>query len=219
VDRATIEKVMAANASNNPTRAAVRNPSAAERAGADADRYRGEPAGGQNSAMAYRYFYDCEFIEDGRTIDLVSIGVVDGHGREYYAISTEFDPSGAIPWVRRHVLDRLPSPGDPAWRPRARIRSEVLSFLTEPLRPAEEIELWAWYAAYDHVVLAQLFGRMTELPRAIPRFTKDLRQLWDDVGRPPLPAGSNRHDALADARHNLARWQVMAGLSRPPARP
>ena len=51
--------------------------------------------------MTYRYFYDCEFIEDGRTVDLVSIGVVDEHGREFYAVSTEFDDSRAVPWVRR----------------------------------------------------------------------------------------------------------------------
>ena len=48
--------------------------------------------------MTYRYFYDCEFIEDGRTIELVSIGVVDETGREFYAVSTEFDPSRAGPW-------------------------------------------------------------------------------------------------------------------------
>jgi hypothetical protein len=163
-------------------------------------------------AMVYRYFYDCEFIEDGRTIDLVSIGVVDERGREFYAISTEFDERAAVAWVRRNVLDRLPSPGDPAWRSRERIREELLEFLVEPLRaePGLEMELWAWYAAYDHVVLAQLWGRMPELPRAIPRFTKDLRQLWDDRGRPPLPeAAAQRHDALVDARHNLARWRAM----------
>ncbi|MGI5237114.1 polyadenylate-specific 3'-exoribonuclease AS [Dactylosporangium sp. CA-139066] len=162
---------------------------------------------------AYRYFYDCEFIEDGRQIDLVSIGVVDEHGREYYAVSTEFDDSRAVPWVRRNVLDKLPSPADKAWRSRERIREELLNFLTEPLRSgeADEIELWAWYAAYDHVALAQLWGSMPALPREIPRFTKDLRQLWDDAGRPPLPVVEGRHDALVDARHNLARWHVMHG--------
>jgi hypothetical protein len=163
-------------------------------------------------AMVYRYFYDSEFIEDGRIIDLVSIGVVDENGREFYAISTEFDDRPALPWVRRNVLDRLPSPGDRAWRSRERIRDELHEFLLAPLReqPGLEIELWAWYAAYDHVVLAQLWGRMPALPREIPRFTKDLRQLWDDRGRPPLPeAGDRRHDALVDARHNLARWQAM----------
>ncbi len=168
--------------------------------------------------MVYRYFYDCEFIEDGRLIDLVSIGVVDEQGREFYAVSTEFDATHALPWVRRNVLDRLPSPADPAWRSRARIRSDLYDFLVAPLRhsPGEELELWAWYAAYDHVVLAQLWGAMPALPREIPRFTKDLRQRWDDVGRPPLPAAeSARHDALVDARHNVARWQAMTAAAAP----
>ena len=44
-----------------------------------------------------RFFYDCEFIEDGTTIDLVSIGVVGEDGREFYAVSTEFDPERAGP--------------------------------------------------------------------------------------------------------------------------
>jgi hypothetical protein len=155
-----------------------------------------------------RYFYDCEFIEDGRTIELVSIGVVDQAGREFYAVSTEFDGARAIDWVRRHVLDKLPAPADPAWRPRARIRDDLLAFLTAP---GEPIELWAWMAGYDHVVLAQLWGDMRALPRVIPRFTHELRQRWEDAGAPPLPGPPpDQHDALADARHNLARWQALA---------
>src|ERR1043165_91926 len=148
--------------------------------------------------VAYRYFYDCEFVEDGRLIDLVSIGVVDEYGREFYAVSTEFDDSRALPWVRRNVLDKLPSPADPAWRSRERIRTDLFDFLTEPVRdrPAEPIELWAWYAAYDHVVLAQLWGAMPALPREIPRFTKDLRQMWDDVDRKSTRLNSS-HVALS----------------------
>lgn len=61
-----------------------------------------------------RFFYDTEFIEDGVTIELVSIGVVDETGREFYAVSTEFDPAKAGPWVRENVLAKLPSPGDRA---------------------------------------------------------------------------------------------------------
>jgi hypothetical protein len=162
--------------------------------------------------MVYRYFYDCEFIEDGRLVDLVSIGVVDEFGREFYAVSTQFDDSRAVPWVRRNVLDKLPSPADPAWRSRDRIRDDLYYFLTAPVRGGDDqIELWAWYAAYDHVALAQLWGAMPALPREIPRFTKDLRQRWDDLGRPPLPNAHGRHDALVDAKHNLARWQAMGG--------
>ncbi len=161
----------------------------------------------------YRYFYDCEFIEDGITIDLVSIGVVDEHGREFYAVSTEFDESKAIPWVRQNVLDKLPSLGDPAWQARKTIRDDLYEFLVEPIRGVAggRIELWAWYGAYDHVALAQLWGAMPALPRAIPRMTKDLKQLWDESGRPDLPRNpKDQHSALADARHNLARWNVLS---------
>jgi 3' exoribonuclease, RNase T-like len=155
-----------------------------------------------------RFFYDCEFIEDGRTIDLVSIGVVREDGSEYYAVSTEFDSSRANPWVRRHVLDQLPSPADSAWRDRASIRDSLMDFFVAggPGR----VELWAWISAYDHVCLAQLWGDMRALPAIVPRFTHDLRQRWEDAGAPPMPPPPrDRHDALADARHNLARWQVI----------
>ncbi|RZS38938.1 uncharacterized protein DUF5051 [Herbihabitans rhizosphaerae] len=154
-----------------------------------------------------RFFYDTEFIEDGVTIDLVSIGVVDENGREFYAVSTEFDPEKAGAWVRANVLDKLPSPADQAWRSRERIREDLLKFLSPR---GEKVELWAWFAAYDHVVFAQLWGPMVELPRQLPRFTRELRQRWEDVGKPSLPSAPNdAHDALADARHNLARWRVI----------
>lgn len=154
-----------------------------------------------------RYFYDTEFIENGQLIDLVSIGVVDETGREFYAVSTEFDASRAIPWVKRNVLDKLPSPSDQAWRTREQIRADLLAFLTGP---GEQIELWAWMAGYDHVVLAQLWGDMRALPRAIPRFTHELRQKWEDAGSPGVPPQPpDQHNALADARHNLARWQAI----------
>lgn len=154
-----------------------------------------------------RFFYDCEFIEDGVTIELVSIGVVDEQGREYYAVSTEFDARRAGDWVRAHVLPKLPSPANRAWRSRADIRRSLLDFLTTP---GDGVELWAWLAAYDHVALAQLWGPMPALPRALPRFTRDLRQRWEDVGKPTLPPPpGDAHDALADARHNLTRWRVI----------
>jgi len=123
---------------------------------------------GQSSGPVSRFFYDCEFIEDGRTIDLVSIAVIAEDGREYYAVSTEFDPGRAGAWVRTNVLDKLPPPADAAWRSRRSIRDELGEFL---LAPGGEVQLWAWVAAYDHVALAQLWGDMTALPRRIPRFT------------------------------------------------
>jgi hypothetical protein len=156
-----------------------------------------------------RYFYDCEFIEDGRTIDLVSIGVVCEDGREYYAVSTEFDPARAGSWVRKNVLPKLPAPSSPLWKSRDKIRDDLLKFFVP--RPMVVPELWAWVAAYDHVALCQLWGDMTELPQSLPRYTRELRQFWEDNGSPALPpAPSDAHDALADARHNLVKFDAIA---------
>ena len=90
------------------------------------------------------YYIDTEFIEDGSTIDLISIGIVSGDGREYYAISTEFKPRKASQWVKDNVLSQLPpkpsaihnpwiSPTDreasKAWKSRKTIAAEVEEFL------------------------------------------------------------------------------------------
>lgn len=155
-----------------------------------------------------RYFYDTEFIEDGRTIELVSIGIVAEDGREYYAVSTDFDASRANAWVRDNVLDKLPNPGAPVWRSLGTIRAEVLSFLTSS---RDDVELWAWVGAYDHVVLAQLWGDMAGLPRSIPRYTRELKQYWEMAGKPHLPKNPDAsHDALVDARHNLEKFRICA---------
>lgn len=153
-----------------------------------------------------RFFYDTEFIENGETIDLVSIGIVGEDGREYYAVSTDADHSKAGQWVRENVLNQLPNPSSKVWKSNQQIREEVYAFLTKDTRYPE---LWAWVGAYDHVVLAQLWGDMTGLPRELPRYTRELRQYWEMAGRPTLPElPEGNHDALVDARHNVAKFKV-----------
>lgn len=152
-----------------------------------------------------RVWYDAEFSTTAPDIGLVSIGAVREDGSELYAVSTEFDADAAHPWVKKNVLPQLPPPGDPAWMTRAAMREALVDFLgAEPV-------LWAWYGAYDHVALCQLWGAMPELPRQIPRFTLDVRQLWEHLGRPPLPVQeSGLHHALDDARHCRLRWEALA---------
>lgn len=155
-----------------------------------------------------RYFYDTEFIEDGSTIELVSIGIVAEDGREYYAVSTEFSAERANQWVKDHVLSKLPAPADASWKPLAQIRREVFAFLTAPNTGPE---LWAWVGAYDHVVFAQLWGDMAGLPKELPRYTRELKQYWQMAGRPKLPkVPEGNHDALVDARHNLRKFRACA---------
>jgi hypothetical protein len=152
---------------------------------------------------------DAEFHEDGRTIDLISIGMVREDGAEYYAISADFDlqRAQAHPWLAQHVLPLL----DPqyTWKPRGAIAREILTFA------GPSPEWWAYYGAYDHVALCQLYGPMIALPAAWPKYSRDLKQWADALGNPTLPTQeSGEHNALSDARWNAAVYDFLAGLNR-----
>ena len=54
-----------------------------------------------------KYFLDTEFIEDGKTIDLISIGIVAEDNRSLYLINSECDWSKASPWVLENVLEPM----------------------------------------------------------------------------------------------------------------
>jgi hypothetical protein len=173
-------------------------------------------------------YYDAEFLEDGKTIDLISIGLVREDGREYYAVNRQM-PVRRIrkhPWLMANVVPSLPRPhgqwifdmpkswlfnyADVSVKPRRQIASEVREFILATPDP----QLWAWYGAYDHVALAQLFGRMIDLPDGIPMWTNDLKQECQRLGNPEVPEQeSGEHNALADARHNRAIAKFLAGLA------
>lgn len=184
-----------------------------------------------------RFFYDCEFLEDGVTIELISIGIVGDDGREYYAIASDapWDRIKRHPWLMRNVVPSLPGsridtpigvprdepeeakPGqewfwqldltDTRVKPEWVIANEVRDFL---FAGGGEPKLWAECGAYDHVKLMQLWGPMIAKPAGLPFYTRDLQQeidrLQDLLGRDlELPQQeSGLHNALDDARHNVA---------------
>jgi len=172
-----------------------------------------------------KVYMDWEFIEDGVTIKPISVGMVSSDGREYYAVFRDM-PVKRISkddWLMANVVSGLPRLygearqaawrsnrlgldwSDPAIKPHDQIRDEVKSFILgdhSDMLPA--VELWADYGAYDHVCLAQLFGRMIDLPEGMPMFTNDVQQEASRLGLsdkelPQQPDGL--HNALADARH------------------
>lgn len=144
-----------------------------------------------------RYFIDTEFIEDGRTIELLSIGVVCEDGRELYHVSAEADWAQANDWVIDNVLPHLDRRIEV---PRATIAADLLKFVNHGDSPPE---FWGYYADYDWVAVAQLYGTMMDLPKGWPMFCMDLKQLCVSKGDPKLPEqASTEHHALADARWN-----------------
>jgi len=149
-----------------------------------------------------RIWFDTEFIEDGKTIDLISIGMVADDGRTYYAESLECDYNRANDWVKANVLPQLV--GGNWLRPRSAIARDIVAFAGD--RP----EFWAYYADYDWVALCQLFGTMMDLPNGWPMYCRDIKQLCDDLGNPPLPKQESReHNALDDAQWNRTAWEFL----------
>lgn len=172
------------------------------------------------------YCYDTEFLEDGHTIELISIGIVCEDGRQYYAVNSDMDHKriSVNTWLCLNVIPHLPLSEGPPWRdggaweyaidmsstlvkPKWVIANEVREFLLA----APDPELWAYYAAYDHVALAQLWGPMINLPEGIPMYTHDLKQEMDRVGvdSGEIPPPADAHNALADAQWN---WSMLSEI-------
>src|SRR5258707_7640569 len=173
-----------------------------------------------------KIYYDTDFIESGSTIELIAMGLVREDGAEYYAVRSEIGALGGYSgtsdlyhricnhhWLMTNVVPHLPVRGKVSTgqyasftldtsstlvRPKFVIANEVREFILATPGP----ELWAWYAAYDHVVLCQLWGPMVSLPEGVPMWTSDLKQEAERLGNPKVPEQeSGEHNALADARH------------------
>lgn len=173
-----------------------------------------------------KFMYDWEFHEDGSTIDPISLGMVNyDTGDTLYVVSNEFDTRRVAKnwWLMDNVMcsirhdkfvvaDHEGAPvvrdiyvTDPAAMSRIEMRDSVLEF-TKGTKP----EFWAWYSAYDHVCLAQLFGKMIELPEHFPMLTLDIKQEHKRAGYPEMPKQpEGKHNALADAQFNVVRYNYL----------
>jgi len=168
-----------------------------------------------------KIFFDTEFIEDGTTIELLSIGMVREDGHTLYLENMEADWNRADAWVRENVLPKLTAYahvprnlGDEferwdmgnwsrldmphTWLQRDHIATSIRRFV------GESPEFWAYYADYGWVVLCQLFGRMVDLPAGWPKYCRDFKQWLDehevaDTLQRPMD-DDNVHNALADAQ-------------------
>ena len=112
-----------------------------------------------------RFFYDLEFGDTASVVTFVSIGVVAEDGREYAAVSADFDPLAVHPWVRENVLPQL-SPAS-TWKPRSVIAAELLEFFGDDpvwwaMRRARGIEVARTFTI-DAVLdrLEEIFGQKT----------------------------------------------------------
>ncbi len=149
-----------------------------------------------------KIWFDTEFIEDGKTIDLLSIGMVREDGAVLYFESAECDLNRASDWVKDNVIPHLRQ----VWTSRSMIASTIVQFV------GEKPEFWAYYADYDWVALCQLYGTMMDLPKSWPMHCRDVKQLCDSLGNIRLPKQENaEHNALSDALWAKQAWDFLHG--------
>lgn len=156
-----------------------------------------------------KWYFDTEFDDDGTAVGLISIGIVGEDGREYYAVSNEFDPDHCCEWVQKNVLTKLLPMNQR--KSKAQIRADILAMIP----PSSKPEFWAYFADYDWVVFCQIFGTMMQLPDGYPMFCMDLKQLMhmsgiDRRNVPPQPEGTE-HNALDDARWVKTALEYLGG--------
>jgi hypothetical protein len=180
-----------------------------------------------------KYFLDTEFIENGNSIDLISIALVCEDGRSIYRQKKDCKFALASDWVWRNVFPGLQhfdmrgrrncneasksSMGDKEswcyasdcpWRSSWEIRDEILAFCNQT--KYGKPEFWGYYADYDWVAFCQLFGSMSELPKGFPMYCRDIKQWCDELGNPQLPVnGKDEHNALSDALWNKQAWEFL----------
>jgi len=154
------------------------------------------------------FFLDTEFNEQpNRVLDLISVGMVNEWGDEFYAIDRRYLDGTHPPvndFVRLQVLPHLARDEAFVGNP-YQIATKLLAFVN--VEQPRDITMWGYYSDYDWVVLMQLFGDMSAHPEGWPYYCRDLRQWLDDRNRQHLtqPEGS-LHNALDDARWVAATY-------------
>ncbi len=144
-----------------------------------------------------KFFLDTEFLDTGREVHAISIGLVSEDGQEYYAEFDDWPRHLATPWLNEFVVPQLSG----ITTPREKIGQELIDFC------GYAPKFWAWFGAYDWVVMCQIFGRMLDVPKTWPHHVMDIHQLQLLLGIPrqALPIQTSKgHRADDDARWN--KW-------------
>jgi hypothetical protein len=165
-----------------------------------------------------KYFLDTEFIENGKTIDLISIGIVSEGGDTYYAVNDSCEFFRASEWVMENVIKphvgcyERRETGSKVFeyylnaQKSVKSREQIVQDILDFIPPESNPEFWGYYADYDWIVFCQLFGTMMDLPDGYPMYCRDLKQEIDSIEKdyllkielPPQAEDLNHH-ALSDA--------------------
>lgn len=149
-----------------------------------------------------RIFFDTEFTGLHQNTSLVSIGIVDEKGREFYAELMDYDPGQVDDWIQQNVINNLSGKNRVGMR---KLRTQLTSWLGA----YDKVEVWSDCLAYDWVLFNQIFGGAFKIPKHVYYIPFDLCTLFKLKGVDPdvnreqyanIPDNSLKHNSLHDAR-------------------
>lgn len=157
-----------------------------------------------------KIFFDTEFTGLHKNTTLMSIGLIDESGREFYAEMNDYDKSQVDNWIRRNVLGNFRNVGS---MNKENLRVELLDWF----EPYDKVEMWSDCLAYDWVLFNDIFGGAFEIPKNVYYIPFDictmmkLKGVDPDVNREAYAGvDGTKHNALHDAKIIKACYEKLA---------
>jgi hypothetical protein len=153
-------------------------------------------------------FYDWKFYENKKAIEPISLGIIDDTGRELYLVNNDFDWDSCLnkslqDFIKPQVAIGL-SEAKEAYKCTAdEIGDRILDWLRPYIKDGEAIYLASYCTAFNHVLLVQQLGGLSNCPKFIPDWTRDLKQNFADLGieeEELIGKKDNANNALFTAR-------------------
>lgn len=141
-----------------------------------------------------KYFLDTEFFDDGTTVHPISIGIVREDGKEIYIEIQSAWRNNCDKWILENVAIHLESAHG--------MEKQQAAIAIKEFIGSDPAEFWAYWSAYDWVVMCQVFGGLMKLPKNVSPWIRDLA--WLDPSLEKIRAlkinNPRPHHALSDAR-------------------
>lgn len=168
-----------------------------------------------------KVYFDCEYTGLHQNTTLISIGLVDDLGRQFYAELDDFDLSQVDDWIKENVTNHL-------WiqNPEKETSSDenltyccdnkegVATELRKWLSKYDTVEMWGDVLAYDWVLFCELFGGAFHIPENVFYIPVDLstiltiRNGFDDSFHPDMDREELASMSDAEQKHN-ALWDAI----------
>ena len=138
-----------------------------------------------------KIFFDTEFTGLHKNTSLISIGLIDENGRNFYAEFTDYDKSQCNEWIKKNVIDHLfwnqtnkfwegGLTKECEWFKIKSNKNTILYTLNNWLSVYDNVEFVSDVCHYDMVLLIDLFGTAFDLPKNINPACHDINQ---DIAR------------------------------------